>query len=367
MSVAIKSPQVRKSHVSGDAVGMGGDGLQPEAHATPSFLIEKVMAKLNTTLRDCRVERDELTSSVESQLRDMRTETMTTRSEQQQLQREIRALQEKLQSAVIQRASIIAGNAERISVQELAKTARRLTQDTQQGLSEVELLKASVFHDRIKREELQQREDAEDEALEARLLQAEAANDELRRMALRLQEQNTQLVTTLQHSNDMLQQWQRCVAQQQGHIRQITEKFGQVQAEHRRIVGSVESLVHSLEQYKAGRDETLRKLENNLVELEQQCLQQQERWRCFGEDVSGKAHINGSTPWERHHDIFLMGTAACRPLRKRLEHFYGIYNPEKVCSVSDIIDEYRGAEEELMAALEVHYGAFGFFFTQLNV
>ncbi|RNC50579.1 hypothetical protein TcCL_ESM12369, partial [Trypanosoma cruzi] len=37
--------------------------------------------------------------------------------------------------------------------------------------------------------------------------------------------------------------------------------------------------------------------------------------------------------------------------RWRLEHFYSIHNPEKVASVSAIIDAYAGAKEELMAAV----------------
>ncbi|RNF25336.1 uncharacterized protein Tco025E_02360 [Trypanosoma conorhini] len=361
MSAAVSSPQGGNSHLNDDTAGMGGAGLQTEAHATLSLLSEKLLAKLNATLRDCRAERDELTSSVESQLRDMRTEAMTTRGEQRQLQREMRALQEKLQGAVIQRASMMAGSAERLSVQALANAARQLTRDMRQGLGDVELLKASVFHSRLTREELQQGEDAEDEALEVRLRQAEMMNDELRCTALNLREQNAQLATALQHSADILQQSQRCVAQQQVHLRQITDKFDRVQAEHDRVVGTVESLVHSLEQYKASRGETLRKLEKTLVEWEQQFHQQRKQRHCFGTEMTSSVRIRGGMPWERHHDGSLKDTATLRPLRQRLEHFYGIYNPEKISSVSAIIEEYRGAEEELMASLEVHYGAFGFF------
>lgn len=48
-------------------------------------------------------------------------------------------------------------------------------------------------------------------------------------------------------------------------------------------------------------------------------------------------------------------------LRSKLERFYAVYNPSKIQSIDEIISEYSGAEEELLAALEVHYGAVGYF------
>ncbi|KEG11787.1 hypothetical protein DQ04_02281050 [Trypanosoma grayi] len=358
------SPGNAKPHVSSSAVGDGADAAQNEAYAL-SLLLNKVVEKMNATRRECRAEREELINSVESQLQDMRTETMTTRSGQQQLQREVRAVQEKLQNAVFECAAQIQSSSDRLGVTALAKASHKLHRDTQQAVSEVELLKAAVFYDRLRREERQKADDAEDEELEARLQQAELANEELRRTAVRLRSQNQQLVAVLQGVVGSLEKWKPQVTQQQLQLRQTLEGFARVQAEHIHIVGTVESLVHSVEQYKAKNDECLHKLEKTVAEFEQQ----QERWqnkRCYN-----GAMTNSNAVWRhqnqkqqqqcQHHAPEALHEATGRPLRQRLEHFYSIYNAEKIPSVDAIIDEYVGAEEELMAALEVHYGAFGFF------
>ncbi len=67
------------------------------------------------------------------------------------------------------------------------------------------------------------------------------------------------------------------------------------------------------------------------------------------------------TPRRGHHQG--AGSAAYRPadLRSRIIRFYQQHNPSKLGSVDGVLREYEGAEEELMSALEIHYGAFGYF------
>ena len=48
-------------------------------------------------------------------------------------------------------------------------------------------------------------------------------------------------------------------------------------------------------------------------------------------------------------------------VRQMVAEFYSIHNPEKLSSLDIILEEYYGADEELMSALEAQYGAFGFF------
>ncbi|ORC91555.1 uncharacterized protein TM35_000051510 [Trypanosoma theileri] len=364
---------------------------------TLSHLFDRLMEKLNETRRECRADRIALTREVETQLRDIRTSAVTTRSQQEQLQREMRALQEKLQNAALQRASTIRSSTDRLAVHTLAKTSQQLRRDAQQALSAVELLRTAVFHDRLTREERQKCEDEEDAEMELRLQHTETTTAALQRNLRRLHAENQQLTRLLQSIVGAVRGLEPQLAQQQRQVEETREAFHRLRAAHTRLEGTMESLIHHTEQYKASHDAVLRRLEKSVKELEQQVKKQQqqqqeeeERYR-YGEgkrmnlitgnvsnsSISNSANkkknmnpnndrieggiINESRMWQQNNSGVMNNESTNRPLQQRLELFYRIYNPDKIPSIATIIEEYMGAEEELMAALEVHYDAFGFF------
>lgn len=59
-------------------------------------------------------------------------------------------------------------------------------------------------------------------------------------------------------------------------------------------------------------------------------------------------------------------SGAVPSLRNRIMAFYSKYKPEKLSDVDRIMAEYKGAEEELLSSLEVHYNAFGYFSQDLE-
>lgn len=48
-------------------------------------------------------------------------------------------------------------------------------------------------------------------------------------------------------------------------------------------------------------------------------------------------------------------------LRDRLLRFYAVYDPRMIPAVAEVVEQFKGPEEELMAALEMDYGAYGYF------
>jgi hypothetical protein len=285
---------------------------------------------------------------------------------------------------------------------------RHLHDATERAAEEAELLKLAIFSDRVVREERQGVQDAEDAAVEERIRQAEAANDTMR---IELQTVRSTMQKTVEmleaiHQHDVRREMppQFDEYELDRLVVEVQSTVERVRAEHALLQGRLESteLFASIEEGKrreklAAIDEGLQRLEE--VQRKNVDARKHLPFQSSVSDVSADwlkdapgrspapyaappasaqlppqpvhslSHIGAIAPITKTMESFHVPQPdASHAHHRRREHledmldqFYAVYNPAKRDEIITILDEYAGAEEELFAALEVHYGCYGYF------
>lgn len=284
---------------------------------------------------------------------------------------------------------------------------------------EVERLRLSLFDDRLLREERQRAVEAEDDAMEQRLRRIEASNDSLRLQIGSLMEllHNTANPTTNTMQSDAAASQSLPMfrlEELEALAMEADESLSRVQTEHATLQAKLESLEKYVEKEEEGRRKRLASLEESLARWDQDQKSKKEALTRLPFQLGGGGDSKGSEPSSiggvsvpyhtqmRNHNadlsldwltqrrqqpgasaasasssfsahptttpLYPSAAAASAQLdssrtqmRQRLVLFYTVHNPAKLSSIDDILEEYRGAEAELMAALEMHYGCFGYF------
>lgn len=281
---------------------------------------------------------------------------------------------------------------------ETEKQLAILDASLQRATEEVVLLKTAVFQDRAAREDRQKMLDAEDEVVEQRIRQIESANDSIRtdmqslRSTVRRLAEALETVRQFEHKHAAPPQFN--IYELDRLVLDVEATMERVRTEHAALQGKTESLEAFTRQEESSRRQALEKLEASLSKLEahvmaEEAAKRHAPFRPQEHDVSTDWAKNSRLPPEtaagterglvpnvalqpvphlrRMMQQFDESTTARTTQRRRdelastLTQFYATYNPDKIMDVEHILDEYEGAEEELLAALEVHYGCFGYF------
>lgn len=293
---------------------------------------------------------------------------------------------------------------------------RLLHDATQKAASEAELLKLAIFNDRVVREERQGAQDEEDAAIDERIRQAEAANDTMRMelQTLRSTMQKTVEMLEAIHQHDVRREMppQFDEYELDRLVVEVNSTVERVRAEHALLQGRLESMELFASTEEAKRRDKLAAIDEGLQRLETAQRKNVDARRHLPfqpavsdvsadwlKDAQSRSNLPSRSTTHKDVHVPLSPTSslpphqppqrffgAIAPLEKTLEEFdamhndgahsrqrrrdelegildqfYALYNPNKRGDVTNILDEYAGAEEELFAALEVHYGCFGYF------
>lgn len=256
-----------------------------------------------------------------------------------------------------------------------------LHESVRRNTEEMELLKVALFHDRLVREERNTLLDAEEEAMEQRLRVVEATNDGIRGDIQTVRNATKQVLEMLEA---LTQHERREAAPPQFNIYELDRLAVDVEAtlervreEHATLCGKLESLQGFYTAEETKRREALTALEESLAAVQKDLTTHKDAkqhlpFRKEQRDVPSEwlkglnssepaSYVSGDHSSQLYHDTLHPPLSAAEELQIRLEQFYSIYNPSKIDDVQRIMEEYCGAEEELFAALEVHYGCFGYF------
>lgn len=412
------------SLLSSDLIGAASSS---SALSVDAASLQRVLGMMRSMQQKMRAERQDIVEGVGSQVRDMRQEQFRIAQAQSQALYKVQALLHRLDvigapapnaGDGVQQLMTADNSAAQRSTQQFSmdtppsnKTGRAmvsggapsvdateklnfLQEACRKATEEVELLKVALFQDRLLREDRQKVLDAEDEVLEQRIRQAEAANDAMRSELQNVRSTMRHMVETL----ESLRQYERREAappqfniyELDRLVLEVEDTVERVRTEHAALHGKLESLHAYCHAEEVKRRETLAKVEASLQAIEKE----------FSESQSAKRHVpfrprdvDVSTEWLKgaagtpsggggaslidpriapapklKHTLDAMNAHSTKTphgrrddLTATLEAFYAIYNPAKVDEVPAILTEYDGAEEELLAALEVHYGCFGYF------
>ncbi|CUG86267.1 Hypothetical protein, putative [Bodo saltans] len=276
----------------------------------------------------------------------------------------------------------------------------------ERATEEAELLKLAIFNDRVVREERQGVQDEEDAAVEERIRQAEAANDTMRveLQTLRSTMQKTVEMLEAIHQHDVRREMPAQFDEYELDrlVIEVQSTVERVRAEHALLQGRLESMELFAATEEGKRREKLAAIDEGLQRLEEAQKKNIDARKHLPfqpsvsdvsadwlKDAPGRHPTAGATttpyapPSSQPHNSY--GAIASiaktidsfnavqeesatqshyhrrQQLEDTLDQFYAMYNPSKRDEVVNILDEYAGAEEELFAALEVHYGCFGYF------
>jgi hypothetical protein len=73
-----------------------------------------------------------------------------------------------------------------------------------------------------------------------------------------------------------------------------------------------------------------------------------------------KEDMGNSKIWQRSYTSSSLEESAV-VLRDRLLRFYALYDPRMIPAVAEVVRQFKGPQEELLAALEMDYDAYGYF------
>lgn len=383
-----------------------------------------IMSSVTQMLRDTRAkfqqERAELLGGVSSQIRELRLVQMRLLNDQQGVESQLLALSQRLSETELTSHHTSSskdsssgggggGHNGGAALAEAHKKLAMLHEQLKQCSEETELVKVGLLNDRLTREERHRLEDTEDEEVDVRLKHVEELHDSLRIEVQRLREATVRSHDHLQQlclavKEDAPMQHQRrlnveCLAQMKDDIAQLLEK-------HTAILGRIQCVEDFSTKEEHKRRDAVGKIESSLLEMERERVVQQTQPMLVQRTLD---YVAGSGGGGRHGDHRVIGgddgrgqgtrkskshvplqdpqyipPAVAAPPRaagdavssfgavtrkdglravnqQKLFHFYLKYNPEKITSIDAILAEYEGATEELFAALEIHYGAFGYF------
>lgn len=434
----------------------GSDVSMFPAHSQQEALsLQRVLGTVRLVQQKLKAERQQLLTSVEQQVRDVRLDqlrvvegfaTSKMKLDQllersklllegsgkfstiTQLQDSVRAL-DALQNGSLNRVGSVASPPPRhftsasfsmdtpppsksaaqtanASSAELEKQVALLDSSLRRASEEVELLKMAVLQDRLAREDRQKMIDAEDDVVEQRIRQCETVNDSMRSELQGLRGTVRRMTETL----EAIRQFEsKQAAPAQFNIYELDRlavtvdaTLERIRTEHATLQGKADSLEAFTKQEEISRRQSLEKLEQVVSKLEAHVKAESESkrhapFRPQDHDVSTEWAKSGGpgganevasrgavadrkgviaaphlqrtlSQWSASEGAMNAVAGAKRTTQRRrdelaatLERFYAAYNPDKLVDIDHILDEYEGAEEELLAALEVHYGCFGFF------
>lgn len=326
---------------------------------------DRVHSILKELRHKYRLERAEIVTAVTDQVSDVRVELEATQQTTRELTHHIDRVRRHLvametsadQSAGDATASLSAANAKLDAIEE---QMRRAAEDTH-------LVKAALLNDRIRREERQRQQAAADAETDVRLRHVEESNAALRaelHVVKSVNVEASQSVADLLHECKFDAPTTHAAAELGSLRDDVLNDLQRVRAQNAELRQRVESVVSFCEQQETSRSRNVEELERTL-----RAVQASDSPRGVSSLVIDTAHASGTRAavqeGGRQHEGLVHTPRQTVPtpgsLRDRVAAFYGRYNPSKLSDLDRIMGEYAGAEEELLSALEVHYGAFGYF------
>ena len=351
--------------------------------------VHDVMSNVSSMLRTTRLklqqERTELMGGIAGQIRELRLVQLRLQHDERDIIAQLSALSRRLDEADIVSASNVPSKELQTSVADASKRLTGLQEQLKLCSEETELVKAGLLNDRVTREERRRLLEAEDEELEMRLRHVEETHDSLRVEVQKLREGTIRSNEQLQHlvnavKEDAPMQYQRRLNLQmlenmKDEVRLLGEKYAT-------LAGRMECVEDFSHKEEEKRRVAVNKIESTLFDMEKERTARHARpalasrtldfaagvrpgaapSRAASEHKPGAGSLLVTGSSNNYHSSTSAHHHSDRSTNKKmLIDFYSKYNPSKIANLDAIMAEYHGAMEELFAALELHYGAFGYF------
>jgi hypothetical protein len=308
-----------------------------------------------------RIERSELVAAVTEQVGDVRAELEVALESNRECTRALGAVQRQLATM----ASDHDGPADLAAQTNVANAKLAVLDETSRRMSEeVQLLTTAVMNDRIRREERQRRSEADDAEAELRLRHIEESNAAVRSELQLVKSVNVEAMSAVA---ELVQECKydaptlHDMATMQRLRESVLHELHELRTSSTAARAKVSAAIKYCEDAEHHRARNVESLEVAVKEIQQRPplprvpveLSVHRLETAFPQDglvyTPRQTASSGREPW--------------RPpdLRTRVASFYADYNPSKLRDLDRVLQEYTGAEEELLSALEVHYGAFGYF------
>ena len=326
-------------------------------------------SRINDILRELRekyrIERAEIVSSVTDRVSDLRTELDSARFGAKECCLQVEHIRNHL-------SALETAHDGSVDLQQATTEANRRLNLVLDGLSkmgeEAQVLKSAVLNDRMQREARERRSMADDDELEIRIRHLEETNAALRSELHVVKSVNTE-------TNEAVVDLVRSC--------KIEVPTSSAASELHRLRDDV---LRDLLTVREAHDGLRTKFESTMAFCRSEEQRRQGRVGALEASVAALERRNPAPSYAAVVDTGLLGSAGlvvtprrdvlpvlagatsyepqkALPFKEKIAEFYRIFNPAKSSGqqLESVLREYEGAEAELMAALEVHYNAFGYF------
>lgn len=351
---------------------------------------ETAVEKINTILRELRekykIQRSELLHNVTEQVCDLRTELDAARYGAKECEMQV----EHIRTHLVALETAHDGPVDLMKATQEANKRLNVVHDGLRRVSEeTQLIKAAVLNDRMRRQARERQLSAEEAELELRLKQMEELNNQLRselHVVKTVNAETNHAVLDLVHQCKIDAPGAHAAGEMQRLYEEVMSDLRQLKGEHAQLSGKLSSIVGFCEEEEDRRAKQVNALAASVKQLQEKGIRAPTYKPVVDTRLYDPASV-GAPPIGLVHtprrtasnsvNLEAANTYAApsppvsfrsstwqepkESVREKIAGFYERYNPEKLHTLDDILQEYEGATEELMAALEVHYGAFGYF------
>jgi hypothetical protein len=359
------------------------DALEQVEH-NGAAAVDRIHAILRQLRSKYSVDRAELAAAVDEQVSGIRAEVDVA----QQTSRECTAAVDGMRRHLAALETAHDGPADLLAATASASERLDAVQDSfRRCADETQLVKTALLNDRMRREARRRQQESEDAELQLRLQHVEDTNAALR------SELHVVKMINCDSTAAVMELLQECrvdapTAHAAGEMEKLREgvmgDLRRVREDQAVLTGRVETVVAFCEDEEARRKGQVAALEQSLKQIEQRPPLPSYRPRVdaaalaerglprHGGGVAGLVETPGRVEGSQLHLVPTGAAAAAAAAapgvfpsfpshRERIATFYSRYNPAKLGELDAVMAEYAGAEAELMSALEIHYGAFGYF------
>lgn len=327
------------------------------------------LERLNELLHELRhkyaVERSELVAAVSEQVSHVRTELESAKAAQQCCARDVEQSYRHL--AALDAEHAVAPPDVLAAIREASGKLDGIQESYRRCREQSQMLRTALLGDRARRQERTHQQEQEQLELDMRMRQLEESTASLRSELQALRAVNCEgssavmdAVSRVRLDPGGAMQLREMKALHCG----VLEELARVKEQLFVLSNKFVTIASYAEREGQQRGKQLRVLEESVRRIEE--LPRPSSYRGGTYDASWHTRAGELPKYEAATSSpsaasALHGAAMPTNLHHRLVSFYMRYNPAKVPDVDSIIDEYAGAEAELMSSLEVHYGAFGYF------